>query len=250
MLEEFAVFKGDFRDPWEDRRYFNNSQEFNTESLLGLVNDPLGIPERPALVWPSLRGTQNGGPFRYACRTPRVSRDVVGFCSGHGNAFLEWPFEIAKVSQPPDGDFTHQNDEAWDIPVSLETPVFTARPGHVLFVRDTEGDTCDPDVDEPGDPQCAGNWVTIQHSDGSTASYGHLQKNKAFVDEDERVQRGRVIALSGNTGYSTGPHLHLETKRSGFRENAWFHAWLGLGIDEVNCYKPKRDDLLLNLELP
>jgi hypothetical protein len=250
MLEDFAIFERDFRDNWEDLPNFVASEEATNFSLLGLANDPLeGVVERPGLVWPSLRGTHNGGPFRFSCRTPRVSRDVVGFCSGHGNAFFEWPDIFGQVTQGPNGTFTHTNDEAWDIGMSTGTSVYAARPGTVVFKEETKTDTCDPPADDQEDPKCDGNGVRIRHSDGSTASYWHLETGEVLVNKYDLVDRGQRIALSGNTGYSTGPHLHLESSRNQAAENAWFHAWKGFELDEVNCYEPQKGDLIGNLFL-
>jgi hypothetical protein len=250
MLEEFAIFEGDFRDTWENLSTYTGTERETNSKLLGLVNDPLyGVIERPALVWPSLRGTQNGGPFRFSCKTPRVSRDVVGFCSGHGNAFFRWPALFGGVTQGPNGSFSHTGDDAWDIDLPLGTSVYAARAGTVIFSRKTEDDTCDPNVDEPEDPQCGGNWVWIRHSDGSYARYGHMQKDQVFVVQNDRVDRGDFLARSGNTGYSTGPHLHLETHRNQTREDAWFHGWKDLSLDKFNCYEPQKGDLIGNLFL-
>jgi murein DD-endopeptidase MepM/ murein hydrolase activator NlpD len=54
------------------------------------------------------------------------------------------------------------------------------------------------------------NYVIIQHTDSSTAIYGHLQQNGALVNIGDTVQQGQPIALSGNTGYSAFPHLHFQ----------------------------------------
>ena len=53
-----------------------------------------------------------------------------------------------------------------------------------------------------------GNMVLVEHDDGSKALYAHLSKFVANVGD--RVEKDSVIGLSGNSGWSTGPHLHLQ----------------------------------------
>lgn len=58
-----------------------------------------------------------------------------------------------------------------------------------------------------------GKFVDIRHRLGFTTRYAHL--NKSLVKKGQRVKAGQVIGLSGNTGATTGPHLHFELRRSG-----------------------------------
>lgn len=58
-----------------------------------------------------------------------------------------------------------------------------------------------------------GNFIVIEHDNGMETRYAHL--SRALVDAGQRVFSGQVIALSGNTGNSTGPHLHFETRVNG-----------------------------------
>jgi len=55
-----------------------------------------------------------------------------------------------------------------------------------------------------------GRYVVIQHDNGYYSLYGHLEKDGVLVKEGQEVKDGDPIASSGNTGGSTGPHLHLE----------------------------------------
>jgi len=62
-----------------------------------------------------------------------------------------------------------------------------------------------------------GNMVAIEHGFGMVTRYGHAQK--LLKKKGDRVKRGEVIALVGNTGRSTGPHLHYEVRLNGVAVN-------------------------------
>lgn len=62
-----------------------------------------------------------------------------------------------------------------------------------------------------------GNYVIIRHPNKLETVYGHL--NKFLVKPDQVVKAGQPIALGGNTGRSTGPHLHFETRYMGYAIN-------------------------------
>lgn len=58
-----------------------------------------------------------------------------------------------------------------------------------------------------------GNYIVIRHFNGLETVYGHL--SKTFVKVNQVVRAGEIIALGGNTGRSTGPHLHYEVRYLG-----------------------------------
>ncbi len=58
-----------------------------------------------------------------------------------------------------------------------------------------------------------GNYIIINHGGGLTTLYAHLSRRN--VSKDQKVKQGTVIGLSGNTGYSTAPHLHFEINKNG-----------------------------------
>jgi murein DD-endopeptidase MepM/ murein hydrolase activator NlpD len=53
------------------------------------------------------------------------------------------------------------------------------------------------------------NLVRVRHADGSVAIYAHLQRDAVAVAEGEAVEAGRLLGLSGSTGFASGPHLHF-----------------------------------------
>lgn len=112
-----------------------------------------------------------------------------------------------QISQGFNGEYSHtdaQNRYAVDIMMPVDTPVHAARGGVVMDVED--------DFYQNGVVQSlAGkaNTIRVLHEDGSMAVYAHLALEKAQVGIGAQVAAGQLIAYSGNTGYSTGPHLHF-----------------------------------------
>lgn len=85
-----------------------------------------------------------------------------------------------------------------DIPGSLNTPVYAARKGKVIFAGYSGG---------------YGNLVIVRHDKGYTTYYGHL--NKITTKIGANVGVGVMIGRMGSTGNSTGSHLHFEVRRNG-----------------------------------
>jgi len=84
---------------------------------------------------------------------------------------------------------------------------FIVNEGSPVFV------TGDGVVDFTGVKEGFGNVVEVNHGFGYTTVYAHL--SRIIVKEGQKVKRGQEIALSGNTGLSTGPHLHYEVHHDG-----------------------------------
>jgi hypothetical protein len=77
-----------------------------------------------------------------------------------------------------------------------------------------------------------GNFVRVDHGNGIVSEYGHLSQINVAVGAT--VKAGQVIALSGNTGNTTGPHLHLNIKVNGaYNDPAVFLAGAGNGTPIV-----------------
>jgi murein DD-endopeptidase MepM/ murein hydrolase activator NlpD len=92
--------------------------------------------------------------------------------------------------------------EGLDIAVWYNTPVLATSPGKVTFVGWNGG---------------YGWSVEISHGHGYSSYYSHL--NEIIVSEGEKVDKRQKIALTGNSGKSTGPHLHYEVRVNGVPKN-------------------------------
>lgn len=99
-------------------------------------------------------------------------------------------------SDPLTGRLAQHSGVDFDVPVG--TPILAAGSGVVI---------------EAGWDGQYGYAVVVQHHQGYSTRYAHASQLK--VQRGERVQRGDVVALSGNSGRSTGPHLHFEVLRGG-----------------------------------
>lgn len=127
------------------------------------------------------------------------------------NARYRLPFPADhqfRIAQAFGGKASHsdaQNHDAVDIVMPQGTPVLAARDGVVMTV-DNDFYGAGLDMARYGD---RANNIRVVHSDGTMAVYAHLQLEGARVHVGQQVHAGQVLALSGDTGYTTGPHLHF-----------------------------------------
>jgi len=133
--------------------------------------------------------------------------------ANHDDAHLYlFPFEHGtkhRVTQGHDGQFSHFGENRYALDFDLEegTAVYAAREGIVVRVKE------DSNVGGPSQRYAAyGNAIMIAHDDGSFGNYVHLQFGGAEVEVGDRVVEGQLIGYSGNTGVSSGPHLHFDVR--------------------------------------
>ena len=86
-----------------------------------------------------------------------------------------------------------------DLATPCGRPVYAARAGRVSY---------------SGWLGTSGNFIRLTHEDGFTTGYAHLQSGSLYVQLGQTVATGQLIARIGNTGGSTGCHLHLETRQN------------------------------------
>ena len=131
----------------------------------------------------------------------------------NGEVLFAWPLAEHTITAGwyySDGSL----HRAIDLRAAVGTPVYAAEDGTVDWVQTWDGRSTSGN-------QSYGNLVRIRHADyhgGKLQTlYAHLQR--VTVKNGQAVREGEVIGYSGNTGNSTGPHLHFEVRLSGTRFN-------------------------------
>ena len=126
-----------------------------------------------------------------------------------GSGILSWPLDKVYITQrfgktvASKKLYVSGSHNGVDFRASVGTRALAAGNGVVVGVGDTD-QTC---------PRASfGKWVLIDYENGLASTYAHLSLTK--VSTGQRVNRGDVIGYTGNTGYSTGPHLHLSVYAS------------------------------------
>lgn len=153
-----------------------------------------------------------GGYLSYRYSFNYYTGDVMN--AKHDDSYVyQLPYEKGKsymLGQGYGGKFSHQNMACLDFNMDIGSKVCAARGGTVIRVKEDSDAGC-------LSARCQGmaNYIYIYHEDGTVARYIHLKKNGSLVKPGQKVKAGEVIGYSGNTGWSSGPHLHFEVNIQG-----------------------------------
>jgi murein DD-endopeptidase MepM/ murein hydrolase activator NlpD len=177
----------------------------------GTAPGPLDIPRDPVTVTEDLAGLV--ASVRAEGENLRALERFLGRASKLlASLPSRWP-----VRGPVNSDFgartspwapTAEFHGGLDIGVPIGTAVEAPAPGRVVFA---------------GRLPEYGIAVVLDHGGDTKSLYGHLSRLQ--VSQDQTVERGQVIALSGNTGRSSGPHLHYEIQVKGQPVNPHTYLW-------------------------
>lgn len=175
----------------------------------GVPDKPISwvLPPRSKIRLVTLAPRDPGQPLRYRSRLhfalgdPRLQPRQYAYP-------LPWqggPFRLTQGANGQYSHFTPKGRYALDIAMPEGTPIVAARSGTVVKVENHQsGRGTNP----------SGNFVRILHDDGTMGVYLHLMRGSVKVREGQRVALGESLARSGNTGNSTGPHLHFVVQRN------------------------------------
>lgn len=178
------------------------------EHVLGAPSKPIRWVLQPRseirllTLSPSGTGTpRHEHKLRYALGDPRAQHLTARYP-------LPWRGGPFRMTQGPGGRYSHTGPKgryAIDIAMPVGTPIVAARSGVVIRTENNQsGRGTNP----------AGNFVRMLHDDGTMGVYLHLKQGSVQVREGQRIRAGELLALSGNTGNSTGPHLHFVVQKN------------------------------------
>ena len=181
VVARLAANRDALRAAEADKRATLGSIQGDREELLAEIDS---LQKQSSALAASIRSSQ--------AAQPTTATTVIQ----SGSGVLQWPVSGPVTS--PFGSRWGRMHEGIDIAVPSGTPVHAAGGGTVIYAGWMEG---------------YGNLVAIDHGGGLATAYGH--NTSVTVSVGQSVSVGDVIAYSGSTGHSTGPHVHFEVRVNG-----------------------------------
>ncbi len=189
----------------ETHQHSSSSEKVPTDNLGGATIPKKGTAEGKPL--PLSQPIQQVAAHQASLSVkPDVGSAVRQFCHPLGG--------LGELTQG-NGGLTHQGRMyyAYDLASPIGTPVYAMQSGQVIGLYDKYPDT-------GGGPERSNkfNYVYLEHDDGYRSVYVHLQegfRKGITLEIGDWVEVGDLIGLSGNSGWSGGPHLHVEVQQPG-----------------------------------
>ena len=180
VVERLAANRDALRAAEADKRATLGAIRGDREELLSEIDD---LQKQSSALAATIRSSQ-------------AARPASATTAPSGSGILRWPVSGPVTS--PFGTRWGRMHEGIDIAVPSGTPVAAAGSGTVIYAGWMEG---------------YGNLVAIDHGGGLATAYGH--NTSVTVSVGQSVSAGDIIAYSGSTGHSTGPHVHFEVRVNG-----------------------------------
>jgi murein DD-endopeptidase MepM/ murein hydrolase activator NlpD len=179
------------------------------ENAGGVPDKPIRwvLPPRSKIRLVTLAPVDASKPMRYQAKL-RTALGDPRLLPVRYDYPLPWsggPFKLTQGANGRYSHFTAKGRYAMDIAMPEGTPILSARAGMVVSIENNQSG-------RGNNP--SGNFVRILHDDGTMGVYLHLMRGSVSAQAGQRVEVGSVIARSGNTGNSTGAHLHFVVQRN------------------------------------
>ena len=179
----------------------------------------------------------------------------LGFLEMQNEAYSPWKYpwkdgdshKIGQGNNNPSGSHNGSQSFAFDFSLPSNTEILAVRDGTVEWLQESQNTFFNPSDPSKsttkdkkpyanGSLQNWGNAVRIRHAGGLTSWYFHLKTNGVLVKVGDKVKQGQKIAISDNTGRTSGPHLHFQVQAD---SNNWGQS---VPISFENCQVPESGD--------